>query len=68
MTSKILPIYISEAESEPIDILWFENQYCLIKKLHVPLGNQIKTHVCTNLTSIYDEYRLLENQKKLFDE
>ena len=39
VTSQFLPISISDTESKPIDPIWYENYYCLNKKLHVFNGN-----------------------------
>ena len=46
VTSKLLPFCISDNEFQPIDLLCYENQYCLIRKLCVFIGSHSKTHVC----------------------
>ena len=63
VTSELLPFYISDSKSKPIEILWYENHYCLIKKLHVFIGNYIKPRVCRScMASFFDEYWFLGHQ------
>ena len=45
MTSEPLAVSLSDTESETMELLWYENFYCLFEKLHVLLGNHIKAHV-----------------------
>ena len=46
VTSDLLRIYLLDSGSDPTDLLWHENHYCLIGNLHVFIGELNKTHVC----------------------
>ena len=63
IVSKLLPIYFSDTESEPIESLRKEKRYSSIRKFHVFISNHNHTRVCKNcLASFDDEYRLLKHQ------
>ena len=62
---KLIPIETSKSESDKvIDLLIYKNQYALIKKLHVFLGNHNKSFVCRQCLNSYTNENTLLNHKK----
>ena len=61
----LIPIEISKNESDKvIDLLIYKNQYALIKKLHVFLGNHNKSFVCRRCLNSYTCENVLINHKE----
>ena len=61
----LLPTEISKNESDNvIDLLIYENQYALIKKLHVFLGDYHKNFVCIGCLNSYTCENALKNHKE----
>ena len=62
---KLIPIEISKNESDKvIDLLIYKNQYALIKKLFVFLGNHNKSFVCRRRLTLYTKENALLNHKE----
>ena len=55
--SKLLQNLIPDSQSEPKDLIWFENHQCSVKKLHVFTSSHNQQHVCRKcLSSFFGEY------------
>ena len=66
----LLPTEISKNESDKvIDLLIYKNHYALIKKLHVFLGDHIKSFVCRHCLNSYTcENALISHKEKSGDD
>ena len=62
---KLIPIEVSKHDSDKkIDLLFYKNEYVLIKKLKVTLGNPNCNHVCRKCLSSYTFQNMLIKPKE----
>ena len=64
---KFLFIEISKNESDRVvDLLIYENQYVLIKKIHITLVDYICKFVCRRCSSFYRNKHVLKKEKQRY--
>ena len=62
---KLIPTKLSKNESERvIDLKIYKNQYVVIKKLHMSLGNHNCNYVCTRCLIFYTSQKILTEHKQ----
>ena len=63
--NKLIPIEVSKNDSDRvIDLAIYKNQYVLIKKLDVFLGDHNKKNICRQCLSSYTSENMLMKHKK----